>query len=105
MELEQAINGRAMARVAELRAAFRGAEPFPHVVVDDFLTPQFAQRLLDQFPSFDRGNNVGDDGKAGNKSTFERVRSLGHDYAQLDDLVKSREFLGLIEGITGIPGL
>jgi hypothetical protein len=75
------------------------------VVIDDFLSARFAQRLLDQFPAFERGNSVGDDGKAGNKSTFERVRSLGPDYAQLDDLVKSREFLGLIESITGIPGL
>ena len=105
MELDEAIDRRVMAEAGELQTAYRDARPFPHVVIDDFLTPAFAQRLLDQFPSFERGNNVGDDGKVGNKATFERIRSLGQDYAALDDLIKSRAFLGLIETITGVPDL
>ena len=105
MVLEEAIDGRVLAKAGELCAVYRGAKPFPHVVIDDFLTPSFAQRLLDQFPSFERGNNVGDDGKVGNKATFEKIRGLGRDYAALDDLIQSREFLQLIETITGIPAL
>jgi hypothetical protein len=105
MVLEEAIDGRVLAKAGELCAVYRGAKPFPHVVIDDFLTASFAQRLLDQFPSFERGNNVGDDGKVGNKATFEKIRGLGRDYAALDDLIQSREFLQLIETITGIPAL
>ena len=105
MMLEEAIDGRVLAGAAKLQSSYRDAKPFPYIVIDDFLSPVFAQRLLDQFPSFDRGNNVGDDGKVGNKATFEKIRSLGQDYATLDDLIKSRAFLGLIETITGVPDL
>ena len=105
MVLEEAIDGRVVAGATQLHASYRAAKPFPHIVIDNFLTQAFAQRLLDQFPSFDRGNNVGDDGKVGNKATFEKIRSLGQDYAALDDLIKSRAFLALIESITGVSDL
>jgi Rps23 Pro-64 3,4-dihydroxylase Tpa1-like proline 4-hydroxylase len=105
MELDQAVDRHVLASTAELHSAYRGAKPFPYVVIDDFLAQPFAQRLLDQFPSFERGNSVGDDGKIGNKATFEKIRSLGQAYAALDDLIKSRAFLNLIEAITGVPDL
>jgi hypothetical protein len=105
MGLDEAIDRRVLAGAAELHAAYRDAKPFPYVVIDGFLAQPFAQRLLDQFPSFDRGNNMGDDGKVGNKATFENIRSLGQDYAALDDLIQTRAFLGLIETITGVPDL
>ncbi|HEX6832200.1 MAG TPA: 2OG-Fe(II) oxygenase, partial [Rudaea sp.] len=105
MDLENAIDGRVLARAKELNVAYREAKPFPHVVIDDFLARPFAERLLEQFPSFERGNNQGDDGKAGNKATYEKIRTLGPDFAGLDDLVKSRAFLGLIESLTGVPHL
>jgi hypothetical protein len=105
MVLDETIDRRVLAGAAELHTAYRDAKPFPHVVINDFLTQTFAQRLLDQFPSFDRGNNLGDDGKAGNKATFEKIRGLGRDYASLDDLIKSRAFLELISTITGVPDL
>ncbi len=105
MELDQAVDRHVFESAGDLQTAYRDAKPFPHVVIDDFLTPSFAQRLLDQFPSFDRGNNIGDDGKTGNKATFEKIRSLGQDYAALDDLIKSQRFLKLLESITGVPDL
>jgi len=105
MLLEDAINPRVLARLTELHTAYRDANPFPHVVIDDFLTEQFAQRLVEQFPSFSRGNNRGDDGVAGKKSTFENIRTLGPDFVALDDVVKSRDFLKAIEAITGVPAL
>ncbi len=105
MGLEETIDARVLASASDLQAAYRDAQPFPHVVIDGFLTAAFAQRLLDQFPAFDRGNNIGDDGKVGNKATFENIRNLGQDYAALDDVIKSRAFLQLIETITGVPDL
>lgn len=88
-----------------LREAFANAQPYRHVVIDDFLDPGFAARLLEQFPRFEQGNSVGEDGRPGGKSTFEQVRALGEAYATLDDLVSSRGFLRTLGKITGIDGL
>lgn len=43
-----------LARLAEReREAFRGAEPFPHVVLDDFLPPAVIRRVVEEFPDVD----------------------------------------------------
>jgi hypothetical protein len=85
--------------------AFASAQPFGHVVVDDFLDPGFAAELLDQFPPFGRADSRGEDGQPGGKATFERVRALGDAYARLDDLVRSDGFLRMVGDICGIEGL
>lgn len=105
MHLEEAIDKSVLARVQELGNSYRTAQPFPHVVIDDFLNQDFAERLLQQFPPFERGNSIGDDGRRGNKATFERVRTLGRDFAALDDLIKSQPFLKFIGAITDVPEL
>lgn len=84
---------------------FALAEPFRHVVIDDFFASSAAQELLDSFPAFERGNARNEAGELGNKSTVERIRELGPVFAQLDDVVQTREFLGLIGHITGIDKL
>jgi hypothetical protein len=101
--------GRISARVAEGRHAlarsFAGAGPFRHVVIDGFLDDAFARRLLEQFPGFEQGDFLGEDGRPGGKSTYERIRALGDGYAALDDMLRSAEFLRLLGEITGIDGL
>ncbi|GAB2503673.1 hypothetical protein GCM10027084_17560 [Pseudoxanthomonas sangjuensis] len=92
-------------RRKQYNAGFESALPFRHCVIDGFLAPDFAARLLAQFPPFERGDYLNEDGKPGGKSTIERLRGLGDAYRQLDDLVQSPEFLRLIGDITGIPGL
>lgn len=32
-------------------AEYRAAEPFPHIVLDDFLPAPVVERLVDEFPS------------------------------------------------------
>jgi hypothetical protein len=86
-------------------ARFREAQPFRHVVIDDFLAPEFCTRLLAEFPPFEHGNARNEAGELGNKSTVERIRTLGPAYAALDDGIRSREFLDLIGRITGIAEL
>jgi hypothetical protein len=84
---------------------FADAQPFPHVVVDDFLEAGFVEALLAQFPPFERGNAVGDDGRVGGKSTFERIRKLGDAYERLDRAIQSPAFLALVGRLTGIDAL
>lgn len=92
-------------RVTAWRDAFASAQPFRHVVIDDFFAPDYAQSLLDTFPPFERGNFVGDDGTEGNKSTLARIRSLGAAYASLDEMIQTREFLAWLGEATGIDDL
>ena len=86
-------------------AAFARRDPFRHIVIDDFLTADYAAQLLAEFPPFERGNARNEAGELGNKSTVERIRGLGAPYAALDDLIRSPPFLELIARITGIPDL
>jgi len=88
-----------------LAPRFDSARPFRHLVLDGFFEPAVAERLLASFPAFERGNARNEAGELGNKSTVEKIRELGPDWAALDDLVQSPEFLGWLSQATGITGL
>ena len=99
-----AILGESVLAIADSRR-FAEASPFPHIVIDDFFATPFADRLIDAFPPFERGNAVGDDGARGGKSTFEPIARLGGAYAELDTLIQSSDWLALLTRITGIAKL
>src|SRR5579875_3204226 len=99
------IHPAVLAKVEDFAREFAEAAPFPHVVIDGFLEPAFAQALLDAFPAFERGNYIGDSGEPGGKSTLDKVRSLGPAYQQMDDAIQSPAFLDAVGRITGIDGL
>ncbi|TWI00335.1 Rps23 Pro-64 3,4-dihydroxylase Tpa1-like proline 4-hydroxylase [Luteimonas cucumeris] len=99
------VSPQVLSDVDNLRARFCGAQPFRHIVIDDFLDAGFADALLAQFPDFERGNSNNEYRQKGGKSVVESVRKLGPAYQQMDDVIQGREFLGLIERITGIPEL
>jgi hypothetical protein len=88
-----------------LAPQFSSAQPFKHVVIENFFERDFADRLLAEFPAFEKGNSIGDDGRQGNKSTVERIQALGPAYCTLDEVIQSPEFLSLIGRITGIDAL
>lgn len=105
LDLDRFIGSRVLAQADRHAAAFAQAKPFRHVVIDDFLSPDYAARLLADFPPFERGNARNEAGELGGKSTVERVRELGAPYAALDDLIQSRVFLDFVGRLTGIPDL
>lgn len=87
------------------RERFLAAQPFRHCAIDNFLNPEFADTLLAQFPVFERGNFLNEDGIAGGKSTVESLHALGAAWRALDACIQSAAFLDLIGRITGIPDL
>lgn len=103
--LTACIDTRTLAEADRHAAAFARREPFRHVVIDDFLAPDYAAALLALFPPFERGNARNEAGELGGKSTIARIRRLGRPYATLDDLIQTRAFLDLVGHITGIPDL
>ena len=42
-------------RLQQLHDDYTGADPFPHVVIDEFFAADYAERLLAEFPPFEAG--------------------------------------------------
>ena len=85
--------------------AFAQAQPFRHVIIDDFLTADFCAALLKEFPTFDQNKALNEMGLPGAKAVNEKLPRIGPAYRQFDQLIQSREFLEKISAITGIPRL
>jgi 2OG-Fe(II) oxygenase superfamily len=99
------LNPDLRSRAAGLAEEYRNAEPYPHVVISDFFSPEFCRRLLDEFPAFDEEFARNEAGNVGRKAARSKVRDLSAAYREVDDLIQTTEFLELISDITGIPNL
>ena len=87
-----------------LASRYRNAEPFPHIVIDDFLDPDVLRSVLACFPSsenkeyFDRGQERLKFQYQPGEVASGLVRNL---FAELNN----RAFVGFLEELTGIEGL
>ncbi len=89
----------------EARRSFEDAQPFRHLVLDQFLTDSFCAALSEEFPKFDERQALNEMGLAGGKAVVESLPQIGPAYRQFDQLIQSSEFLELVSQITGIPHL
>ncbi len=103
--LNPILNPEAFQHMQALHNRFANAAPFRHIVIDEFFRPEFARQLLNEFPPFEKGNSMGDNGRRGNKSTWERITALGPAFTQLDANIKGADFLGFVQKLTGIDAL
>lgn len=92
-------------RAADLHAQFESAQPFRHVVIDEFLDPEFCARLIAEFPTFNAASAINERGEPGRKAVISQLASIGPAYAAFDRLMRDPEFLALTGRITGIPDL
>jgi len=92
-------------RVDELALEFASARPFRHVVIEPFLDPEFCERLLAEFPSFDRDKSLNEMGEPAGKAVVSNLSGIGPAYARFDRLMQDADFLKLTGRITGIPNL
>ncbi len=93
------------ARAVSLRRAFDGAQPFRHVVIDDFFDADFCRQLQADFPSFEDRYARNEMGAVGGKAVRQDLPGLSEAYGDLDRLLQSADFLQLIGRITGIDSL
>jgi Rps23 Pro-64 3,4-dihydroxylase Tpa1-like proline 4-hydroxylase len=105
MNVRDYINDKVLEQSGELASRFQSAAPFRHVMIDDFLVPEFCSEISSQFPDFDPKAAINENGEIGAKATQEKVQSLGSAYQAIDNLVQTPEFLALIEEITGVGNL
>jgi hypothetical protein len=89
-----------------LRDSFLHARPFKHTVVENFLAPEFAERLLADFPVFNPAlarNEIY--GGVWGKAVNTRINQISPAYEELYELIGSAEFLELMSEVSGVPGL
>jgi hypothetical protein len=88
-----------------LRQEFTGAQPFRHICIDNFLDDQFAERLLAEFPSFDRKLSINEVGAQSLKSVNTKIREISPAYEELYAFISSKPFLEFMSRLSGIPDL
>ena len=100
------INPAVLEQLNRLQGDFQTAQPFRHVVIDNFLREEVAERMRLDFPSVDDPSKlVNEFGAPNPKSAISDVKSLAPVFQELDQYIQSREFLDAMERITGIPDL
>jgi hypothetical protein len=92
--------------IGGLSEVFSSALPFKHVVIDNFLEPNIAEALLEEFPAVaDPSVLTNEFGGRNPKKAVTDVKGLGGAYAALDDFIQSPAFIHFMERLTGIPEL
>jgi hypothetical protein len=71
----------------------------------DFFAPELAQRLLDDFPSFEDRYARGEMGDVGKKAEHRAVSEISEAYKEVDEFIQTPEFLNFMSTISGIPDL
>jgi hypothetical protein len=92
-------------RVDELAHRFQHAEPFPHVVLDDFLLPEAAQRCLAEFPPLGAARWINYTHVNERKFGQSDRKQIGPANGAVIDEMNSPRFVGLLERLTGIQRL
>jgi 2OG-Fe(II) oxygenase superfamily len=93
------------ARADEFREEFLHAQPFRHVVIDDFFENDYAERLLEEFPSFDRRLAISENGNVGGKAVNTKIAAISPAYEDLYGFISSQPFLEFVSRLSGLPDL
>ena len=96
---------RRRGQVEELRARYLGAEPFPHLVLDDFLEPQAAEALLAEFPPSQSDQWIHYLHVNEKKLGLNDWNAFGPTTRGVLEELNSDRFLGFLGDLTGIAGL
>jgi hypothetical protein len=96
---------RITAQIDDLSAMFKSAEPWPHLVIDNFLSSELAHKASNAFPP------IGEAkvrlarllGARSHKSSFDGLRDPN--IAPVFEALHSAAFVEFIENLTGIYGL
>lgn len=91
-----------------LRERFQNARPFPHMVIDDFLDPDFAREVAASYPDYRDARERGREFSAVNENRKVQITDPGlfpEPVKKLNDALSSERFRKDLEYITGIDNL
>lgn len=86
-------------------AAYRAADPFPHLIEDGVFNPSLLERVLEEFEAMQRGDWHHTEAPQERKWSTESARQLGPMTSALIAQLNSGPFVGFLESLTGISGL
>ncbi len=92
----------------ELRDRVRRSTPVPNFLIDNFLKPDFAERVADAFPRYEDAIAVGRSFRAVNEKGKVQVTDAAlfpEPIRQLNEVLASRAFCELLAHALDIPGL
>ena len=91
-------------RSPELPGAFQNAQPFPHVAVDDFLRPEIAAAMAEEFdpdsPAWTFLHHINE-----RKRILPDVTAMGPTTRLVVDALQSERFLGALRELSGLAEL
>ncbi len=100
------VNGsRLWATLAEARAAYQTAEPFPHLVIDGFLRDKVAAALEAQFPRVDHKIWKHHLHPNSHKFACNVLPAMAPLFQAVIQELNSKPMLEYLEAVTGIPNL
>lgn len=88
---------------AKLFEKYTTNEPFPHIVLDNFLAPDILRRVCDEFPGRQDGRFSDSHSKLKTGYQLEKISS--HYITNLLNALNSSQFISFLEALSGIKGL
>jgi len=96
----------ALKDIARKRAdAYRTADPFPHIVLDDVFDPQLLRDVLVEFDAMDRAPWHVTERDTERKHSTEDFQHFGRATRMIFAQLNAAPFMAFLEALTGIPGL
>ncbi|MEM8935522.1 MAG: 2OG-Fe(II) oxygenase [Pseudomonadota bacterium] len=89
----------------DLHDTFVNADPFPHIVIDDFLSPDMLEACLEAFPKPEETQSRSFDREQERFKTEFKPDSLAPNLRSFFYSLNSRPFIQFLENMTGIDGL
>jgi Rps23 Pro-64 3,4-dihydroxylase Tpa1-like proline 4-hydroxylase len=89
-----------------LRSQFQNAQPFPHIVIENFLRPEFAEQVARSYPTFEEAQRQGFVFNFVNEQRKVQVTDSSkfpEPVRRLNEAISDPKFLQDLEYITGIP--
>ncbi len=91
---------------ALFHAEYQGAEPFPHIVLDEFLPPALADRILQNFPREAKDSDVHFNINYGGHSKRQIAPEDCNGFVrQVFHFFNSQPVIAFLEGLSGIEAL
>jgi hypothetical protein len=104
--MENIINPQYLENTQKIRTEFIEPYPFKHVLLENFLTPQFLKAIREEFPNPPPPETMKNEyGGYSKKHVVQSIRDLGPTFEVWDDLLQSAEFIAWVSAVTGIEGL
>ena len=98
-------DARLQALAEEYGPTYRSNEPFPYIVIDNFMDPQLLQQAVDAFPRESDFDFYKYDNPLEKKLAMDQVAKLPEAISDILFAMNSASFLRFLEGLTGIEGL